>query len=92
MWIQQVVSVCSKLRVKIVKGSPIPPISNAPETPPPQNDGAASVRATAHAEKFVVDAFTSTGVTPFGSSLWRKEWFPSAQFPPLEVEGIRHDA
>jgi hypothetical protein len=27
------------LRVKIVKGSPIPPISNAPETRSPQNDG-----------------------------------------------------
>src|SRR5262245_49381974 len=38
MWIQQVVSVCSKLRVKIFKGSPIPPISNALETPPPQNE------------------------------------------------------
>src|SRR5262245_28634796 len=38
MWIQQVVSVCSKLRVKIFKGSPIPPISNALEPPPPQND------------------------------------------------------
>src|SRR5215813_12794816 len=38
MWIQQVVSVCSKLRVKIFKGSPTPPISNALETPPPQND------------------------------------------------------
>ena len=34
----KLVSVCSKLRVKIVKGSPIPPISNAPETLPPQND------------------------------------------------------
>src|SRR5262252_100331 len=38
MWIQQVVSICSKLRVKIIKGSPIPPISNALETPPPQNE------------------------------------------------------
>src|SRR5215475_10490424 len=38
MWIQQVVSVCSKLRVKIFKGSPTPPISNALETPPPQNE------------------------------------------------------
>src|SRR5215470_8224975 len=46
MWIQQVVSVCSKLRVKLVKGSPIPPISNAPATLPRQNDrpcGAAKV-------------------------------------------------
>ena len=38
MWIQQVVSVCLKLRVKIVTGSPIPPNSNALETPPPQNN------------------------------------------------------
>src|SRR5262245_42853856 len=32
MWIQQVVSVCSKLRVKIFKGSAIPPISNVLES------------------------------------------------------------
>jgi hypothetical protein len=39
MWIQQVMSVCSKLTLKIVKGSAIPPISNALETRSPQNDG-----------------------------------------------------
>src|SRR5262245_5051629 len=44
MWIQQVVSVCSKLRVKIFKGSPIPPISNALEPPAPQNDDPFLVR------------------------------------------------
>src|SRR6266545_1521065 len=38
MRIQQLVSVCLELRVKIVKGSPIPPISNTPETLPREND------------------------------------------------------
>jgi hypothetical protein len=48
---QQKVIVCSKLRVEIVRGSPIPPISNELETWPPQNDvpcSAASCRP--HAE------------------------------------------
>jgi hypothetical protein len=38
MSIQQVVSVCLKLRAKIVEGSPIPPISNELGIRSPQND------------------------------------------------------
>ena len=46
MWIREVVSACLKLTLKTVKGSPIPPSSNALETPPPQNDDPFLVRLT----------------------------------------------
>jgi CRP-like cAMP-binding protein len=52
MWIREVVSACLNLRLKTVKGSPIPPSLNALETPPPQNDDQVKTAATAAKEGF----------------------------------------
>src|SRR4030095_13787101 len=46
MWIREVVSAFLKLTLETFKGSFIPPISNALESPPPQNDDPFLVRLT----------------------------------------------
>src|SRR6266478_321445 len=93
MWIREVVSAFLNLTLETFKGSPIPPNSNALETPPPQNDDQVKTAATVAKEGFgTTFARTSKG------TLWtcvksflgeflidRKNWGGNGvRLPPLD--------